>query len=818
MAQHPHLFVPTAAESKRYTSPSSGPREAFNRPDRQRADHANALIGQIEDIRDEAEARAENQRQEGFDEGNGIYLSFESEPNFPLKFESLDMASAGIELCTVKALPDGRTQATLFIPDGKLGRFLKRIEAYRDENTTPRKEGGVSRPKNQDLVESVADIKLAALEALWMEDSIPFPDPDTLTSWEVWLRHSTEEVNHLERLRANAERFNLTLGKQYITFVDRVVILVRSTAKDLARSSDILGMIAELRAPKLGAAFFTDMTGIEQQEWIDNLSARLQPLPQSSPYVCLFDTGLNRHTLLTNIVQAADLHTYKPAWGMDDRSNHGTPMAGLASFGDLTEVLASGDPIACTHRLESVKIIHEPDPDDPDLYGAVTQESAYRVEVNGNRQRVFCMAVTATDGRDRGRPSSWSAAVDALASGADDGQYRLFVLSAGNTDATQRHLYPHSNMTDSVHDPAQSWNALTVGGCTDKATIDAARFPGWTPLAPIGDLSPCSCTSTTWSRWPFKPDIVMEAGNMGINPAETDPDYVDDNLSLLSTSAVANRPLIPMGDTSAAAALASRLCAVAWSKYPDLKPETVRALMVHSAWWTPQMRARFRDGAGEIDYKTILRCYGYGVPDQQHLLSSLDNSLTLIVEDEIRPFFEDNGAIKTREMRLHKLPWPKQALTDLPNTDVTMRVTLSYFVEPSPGARGWTPRYGYQSHGLRFAVINPLETPGDFQLRINRFEREDDYMNPNLADPGWTLGRSLRSSGSIHSDIWTGKAIELASREYIAVHPTMGWWNKRKHLEGWRKTARYSLVVTIATPEVEVPTKSAFPSSLNLDA
>jgi hypothetical protein len=44
----------------------------------------------------------------------------------------------------------------------------------------------------------------------------------------------------------------------------------------------------------------------------------------------------------------------------------------------------------------------------------------------------------------------------------------------------------------------------------------------------------------------------------------------------------------------------------------------------------------------------------------------------------------------------------------------------------------------------------------------------------------------------------------LASREYIAVHPTMGWWNKRKHLEGWRKTARYSLVVTIATPEVEV--------------
>ena len=377
-------------------------------------------------------------------------------------------------------------------------------------------------------------------------------------------------------------------------------------------------------------------------------------------------------------------------------------------------------------------------------------------------------------------------------------------LSAGNTEAAQRRYYADFNMTDGIHDPAQSWNALTVGGYTDKIVIDVARGRDGRLSAPYGDLSPSSCTSTTWVRWPFKPDIVMEAGNMGINPEHLDPDYIDDNLSLLSTSAVPNRPLIPMGDTSAAAALASRFCAVAWSKYPDLKPETVRALMVHSARWSPQMLAHFTDGAGEVDYKTVLRCYGYGATDQQRLLSSLDNSLTLIVEDEIQPFFEDKGAIKTREMRLHKLPWPKQVLIDLQNTDVTMRITLSYFVEPSPGARGWTPRYGYQSHGLRFAVINPLETPDDFQLRINRFEREDDYVNPNLADPGWMLGRSLRSTGSIHSDIWTGRAIELASREYVAVHPTIGWWNQRKHLEGWRKTARYSLVVTIATPEVEV--------------
>ena len=269
-------------------------------------------------------------------------------------------------------------------------------------------------------------------------------------------------------------------------------------------------------------------------------------------------------------------------------------------------------------------------------------------------------------------------------------------------------------MTDSIHDPAQAWNALTVGGCTDKVLIDAVRYPGWQPLAERGDLSPCSCTSTTWGKWPLKPDIVMEAGNMASNPALPDPDYIDDGLQLLSTGHdfIGQRPLVTFGDTSASAALAARFAAMVWAKYPALNPETVRALMVHSAEWTPAMVARFTNDHGDVDYKNLLRCFGYGVPNLRRLLSSLNNSLTLVSESSLQPFFKDGGRIKTREMRPHPLPWPTEALQALENADVSMRVTLSYFVEPSPGARGWTPRYGYQSHGLRFAVRNPSGNGG----------------------------------------------------------------------------------------------------------
>ena len=806
MAQHPHLIIPTTAEPSRFTSPSSGPRERMNLPTRSRAEHAQNLISKLEALSPQAAARAGEQRALGLDDGLGIYLAFESEPNFDVKFESLDLVQSGIELCNVKTLSDNTMQATVFVPDGKLELFLKKISDYRDKNTTPRGEGGVARPKNQDLVESISDIKLAALEALWTEESIPFPQPDVSTTWEVWLRRHSG-IDHLARLRGYAEHFHLTVGGQAITFVDRTVVLVTGTANDLSRSVEILGMIAEVRMPKTTAAFFTEMTAVEQQEWIDELVSRIVPPGAGTPFVCLLDTGLNQaHPLLTQTVNPADLHTYRPAWGVDDRYGHGTQMAGLASFGDLTDVFQGAGQVPCTHRIESVKIFNERDPHDPELYGAVTQESAYRVEVTTGRSRVFCMSVTSTEGRDRGRPSSWSAAVDDLAVGRDGSPKRLFILAAGNTDSGQRRNYPNSNMSDSIHDPAQAWNALTVGGYTDKITIDGVKWPGWEPLAARGDLAPSSCTSMTWGRWPIKPDIVMEAGNLATNTGTIDPADLDD-LQLLTTAHdfALNPPLTTFGDTSAATALAARYAAMAWAKYPVLRPETMRALMVHFAEWTPAMLARFTDRHGKVDYKSVLRCFGYGVPNLGRLLSSLDNSLTLVAESELRPFFKDEGRIKTREMRPHELPWPTDVLTGLGATDVTMRVTLSYFIEPSPGARGWTARYGYQSHGLRFAVRNPLETVRQFQERINKAVREEGYEPPGLQDAGWQFGRGsgLTSIGSVHSDVWRGPAADLASRGYVAVYPTMGWWNKRPHLGAWEKVARYSLIVTIETPEVE---------------
>jgi hypothetical protein len=308
---HPHLVDHRPSGSRRFTSPKSGSRERMDLPRRGRAAHAQHLIQELAQIAPQAQQRAEEQRAQGIDAGVGIYLVFESEPEFELRFESLEFTRSGIELCAVRRLPDNRMQATVFVPDGKLAYFLKRIEAYRDADTPPRKDG-TTHPKNQDLVESISHIRLAALEALWTDDPRLYPEFNQPATWEVWLRRSNG-VDHLTRLREHAEHFGLVVGENTIEFIDRTIALVHGTATALSRSTDLLGAIAELRLAKTTAAFFTQMNAVEQRAWVENLAGRLTPPPDGAPYVCLLDTGLNAaHPLLAPIVHQNDLHTYKP--------------------------------------------------------------------------------------------------------------------------------------------------------------------------------------------------------------------------------------------------------------------------------------------------------------------------------------------------------------------------------------------------------------------------------------------------------------------------------------------------------------------------
>jgi hypothetical protein len=281
----------------------------------------------------------------------------------------------------------------------------------------------------------------------------------------------------------------------------------------------------------------------------------------------------------------------------------------------------------------------------------------------------------------------------------------------------------------------------------------------------------------------------------------------NDDLSLLTTI------LHPTGrlfettrDTSPATALAARCAAMIWSRYPRLWPETVRALMVHSANWNERMIARIPGDTKGAAHRR-LRCYGYGQPNLRRALSSAENAVTLTFEGQLQPYRKVGSEIRTFQMHVHQLPWPIAALEELDTAMIRMRVTLSYFIEPSPSSVGWKVNNRYASHGLRFDVIRPTEAIDGFKKRVSRDFWDGPMQRPqNQAEEArnWVVGDQGRTHGSLHSDWWVGRAIDLARCGRIAVYPVSGWWRERHHLERYESPARYSMIISLESDDAEV--------------
>ncbi|HBB88265.1 MAG TPA: hypothetical protein DC047_11675 [Blastocatellia bacterium] len=803
----PHIILRGEPLSEPYTVAPGGGSGHYKLPPRRRREHGENLRTKLEEIAIQSDEQVRTQEERATTVERGTYVEFESAPGFPLKVESLEDRSRGVEVVAVSGGDEEHpVKATVFVREGKLDLFLKKIEQYVELET---KTGN---PRNQTLVESISEIRLATIRGLWT-DAGEFPNPHDEIWWEAWLRvgdDADERYRNVAAFREEALAAGLTVSENELFFPESTVMLVRASADQLATSIFLINALAELRIAKRAADFFYDLPQAEQGDWIRRAIARIVPSGEDSSAVCLLDTGVNNeHPLIIPGLAPDDMTAYNPDWGVFDHHGHGTEMAGLGLYGDLVELFQSTDAIELHHRLESVKILPPAGATDPELYGDVTTECAARAELLApDRRRAFCLTVTTTDSRDRGQPTSWSAAIDQICSGALEEEPRkreLMLISAGNTDYDLREEYPSSNLTDGVHDPGQAWNAVTVGAYTEKDSIDPDKHPESIPVAQRGGLAPCSTTSISWeSQWPLKPDIVLEGGNMARHPSYSGPFELESLLLLTTNAQFENQLLTFTKETSAATALAARMGAMIFAEYPNFWAETVRGLLVHSAEWTAPMRPNRILTKREIE--NLLRVFGYGVPQLTSALYSARNSLTLISEAGIKPFRKESNQIKTNHMHLYELPWPSAVLSSLGETQCEMHVTLSYFIEPNPTRRGYKNKYRYASHGLRFDTKTPTESMDDFRRRINRIAREevDEFDATSGDSASWLLGPQLRTRGSIHSDIWRGPAIELAEKGYVAIYPVSGWWRDLKRQERWDSVTRYSLIVTIQTEDINV--------------
>lgn len=810
MNKYEHIIVPDIIKKSIKYSPRGSGGRGLSIPMRNRREHAEYLKNRFDAVRAEEVTIKQKMATISLPARSGTYIEFTSAPNYDLVSKSLEDQKAGIRLLNIRQTKNDNNQeqsyATIYIPHGKENKLLQKLHKYGNE------ELANGKPKNDALFRSIEDINIALLKALWTDRKEEFPS-ERNDWYEVWIR-----IDENEDVEKQHEHFidslrNLSIQfkkNSILTFPERSIFFVCANKDSLAKLLACSDQLAEIRNGRVLTGFLFDEERREQQEWVKDLNDRTFISPNTNSVVCVLDSGVNNgHPLLNAVIPTESCGTVVGE-GIADKDGHGTKMCGTVIYGDMSSCLANTQQIQIDIQLGSIKLYPHNYPNPKESWGLLTEQAVSTSEIIFPQKTVcYCMALTAEE-IEQGRPTSWSGAIDSIA--YNNGQSgRLFIVSAGNINDINNldkqiiENYPNSHCLRPIQNPAQSWNALTIGAFTNINAVDSPSLKNYARVASVGGISPFSRTSSLWGKSSLiKPEVMFEGGNLYKTNDPQLPFSCHQDLELMTTSK--NYQLSGYFDsinaTSAATALASNFAGKLQTRYPHLWAESIRGLIVHSAKWTSCMEMQFPVG-NRSDMERRLRHCGYGVPSEERAFYSTENGLTYIAQEILQPFIKDRGdnSPKINEMHFFELPWPREILEQLAEINVTMRITLSYFIEPAPGEIGWKDKYRYASCGLRFDINNEGEDQRAFQLRINKLLEAEENEERGINDSTrWLIGADNRNKGSIHSDELRLTAAQLATCNLIAVFPIGGWWKTRTNLKQYNNKIRYSLIVSLDTP------------------
>jgi Subtilase family len=795
-----------------YTSPrSGGARPVPSRPDPKL--HASDLLAQLDKLEAAVFARGDGARDE---RASREVVVLEPETGFQLDAPALASKSGDVRI--IGTNPDSGA-VILDAPGASLPQLRQKVVDYADDSKVKKTRA------NESAIAPLRLVQLASLDALGASWLRSYDGDRASARWfELGCRggkyrpasdtgNSQHQMHHqLRRLGALGVGENL----RYFLASELVYFFVRLSVEQLTQLLGAVDCIFEVEPVPLDVLSWL----LFEDQPVATLRACTVAVPEkAAPSVVLLDSGVATAHPLLKAVTLSSASVLPGVASPEDTFGHGTKMAGVALFGDELAPGIQAGQLRAPHWLQSVRLLQEPgkgtaSDDFSYLWPELTREAVERAE-DGDpeplRPRAFVLAVTRRSAPEG--PTLWSQAVDQLA--FNDGRGRLLCVSAGNPPdsrwLTLAKDYPQGQLTEKLHDPANAANALTVGAFTSKTQLPKdSDYLGAGIVARAGGISPFTSTGTLGRA--LKPDVVFEGGNLAVSGA-----LADQNVPTLATLTTSHRwttgsPIALINMTSEAAARAGHMAARMWSEDRSLRPETVRGLIVHSATWTSAMCDQF------IGKEDRLAACGYGVPDFSGAIECVRDRATVIVEDQLanavrKEVPREPGSrgrktkvVEERPHKLFRLPIP-DGLASV-TADVEVRVTLSYFPEPS----GYGRRLFYGME-IRWDMQGPLENEEQFRDRINEAVREKadgKRRRPRKFDSKgfeWTVGATLRSRGTVQSDWWRGPGALLAGSKLLVVFPKYGWWDSLDALRF--NTQRFSLIATVTAPDVYAPVAAA---------
>ena len=358
----------------------------------------------------------------------------------------------------------------------------------------------------------------------------------------------------------------------------------------------------------------------------------INPSSDNLPIIGIIDTGISSLTPLVQILINDERFDLTGSGAFIDHTNHGTGVAALAAMGKRPYASDYRGEIEADARLLSIKVMNG-------STGALMPSDVITILKHVKDEYPTIKLFVLTIGNKFHKKndedfSGYAAALDRFSHEKDC----LIMISAGNNhkagdDQKDYDVNYFENECANLAVPAESMNNITVGAASDNITgnniwaiSSDAEFPALYTRKYHCNLREYF-SKNKMNKHLFKPDLLESGGDyefhsLGIVQGE--------KASMEVLSSDPTESFMRQVGTSYSAPLVANLAARFQLGYPEIRSQTIKALILNGA---NHPLFPFPNESKHL----LNRVTGHGFLNQSKALFSNDNSLTLVLEDEIMP-------------------------------------------------------------------------------------------------------------------------------------------------------------------------------------
>lgn len=351
------------------------------------------------------------------------------------------------------------------------------------------------------------------------------------------------------------------------------------------------------------------------------------------PIIGIMDTGISLQTPLSSIIIDDDTFNITVSSSFEDNANggsgHGTAVAALAALGRKPYAQNYTGQIRADAKVLSMKILDNNS-------GNISQEAVLKMLANAHQKYgVGIFVLTICFNKNKLENEDFSTYAYKLDVFAHENNCVIFICTSNNDDAVSDNSdynfeYFHNDAAN-LSTPAESMNNMTIGAVAD--CLKAGIFQGISPQKEFPTLYTrkghinLSKFKGKKNNLYFKPDVVECGGDY-----EKDGNFIGTGsmATIDVLSADNTESFYQDAGTSFSAPLAANIAAQIKKVYPDIKLQSVKALILNASSLD---KIIFPVAHHIIRNRTA----GHGLVNPEKSVLSNDDSITILIEDTISP-------------------------------------------------------------------------------------------------------------------------------------------------------------------------------------